>query len=337
MDYSRRGERALIVYLKLHGGDIENISTQYGLEVREFEALAGGASNSNYLLYTKHMQYVLTVFESKTPLEASRIGRVLILLEKHGFPSPRLKLTTSGNEMVIFRGKPVILREFVPGEVHVSLDISMLSQVGKVIAQLHHVQVPSFLPRGYSFGWELFPQVIDYGIDPDFESWLGERYLKFRDQIPDSLPCGLIHADLFPDNLVFDDDNLQAVIDFEDVSYYPFCFDLGMGIVGMCRVGLSLDYSKTRTLIRSYQKKRTLEPGEKASLQIFLDYTATAVAYWRFWKYNIFSPVTERAQSHLEMAQFAEQISNMPQDVFIKQVFGQVVDPQAVDLEESPG
>jgi len=307
--------------MKLERGDIKTISAEYGLDVIDFVSLSGGSSNTNYLLHTESAKYVLTVFDNKSAGEATRIGQVLILLMEKGFPATGVLPTVLEDEISIYRGRPLIVREFVPGNVHQSLNDEMLTQVGQTMAHLHQIPAPDFMPRGYAYGWQLFPEVINRGIDPEYEAWLGERHVKFRDRLPKNLPCGLIHADIFPDNLLFEGNVLRAIIDFEDVSHYPYCFDLGMSILGLCSDMASIDYEKVRLLIAAYQAIRTIEIEEKNSLQIFLDYAATALSYWRFWKYNIFSPVEARTQLHRQPAHIAEQVSQLPKETFIKMVF----------------
>ncbi|MFQ3207164.1 MAG: homoserine kinase type II [Glaciecola sp.] len=83
--------------------------------------------------------------------------------------------------------------------------------------------------------------------------------------LSDSLPRGLIHGDLFNDNLVFENGKFKAIIDFEEACFYYSVFELGMAIVGTCFSNTSIDFNKVTALVDGYQQIRPLEPIEKDS------------------------------------------------------------------------
>ena len=73
------------------------------------------------------------------------------------------------------------------------------------------------------------------------------------------MPKGLIPGDIFFDNVLFRNENIQAIIDFVEACHYYFVFDLGMSTLGLCRTDGEIDLTKTRALIEGYQQKRPCE------------------------------------------------------------------------------
>jgi homoserine kinase type II len=310
-------------YVLLQQEDIEEIVAAYDITVTGFEAMGGGASNSSYLLHSGRGRYVLTVFDNKTLDEADQIGQLLLVLEQHSFPTTRLLPTRSGAVTTIYRDKPVILKEYIPGQVCERLEEPMLRQAGAALARLHRIPTPDFVPDSYPYGWQVFPQVIGRNIDPEYESWLADRHGLFRRHLPRDLPRGLIHADLFDDNVLFEGENLKAIIDFEDVCRGQLGFDVGMAILGLCREQNTLAFDKAGAFVSGYQTVRSLAQEEIGALQLLVDYAATVTSYWRFWKYRIHVPTPEKADRHWQMVHFAEAVAATPAADFLEQVVGQ--------------
>ncbi|MCH8127849.1 phosphotransferase [candidate division KSB1 bacterium] len=150
---------------------------------------------------------------------------------------------------------------------------------------------------------------------------MAERLVQLKLQIPPELPCGLIHGDVFYDNILFERGKLKAIIDFEEACLYYKVFDLGMGILGLCTEGTTWVLSKARALVMGYQQVKALEEREKESLQLFCAYAAIATSCWRFWKYHIHSPTVEKADEHWQMVHLAEEIDAVPKTKFLHAVF----------------
>jgi homoserine kinase type II len=308
-------------YTELDQQDIHRIAGRYGLAVLGFEPIERGACNSNFLLRAPQGSYVLTVFEEKTLAEATRIARVLQLLAEHAFPTTRPLSLDEGGTITLHRGKPVMVKEFIPGRVHRHLDATMLRQVGAAAARMHQIPVPGFLPAERPYGVEVFLRTSDGNIDPEFEAWATERIASLERRIPAGLPCGLIHGDLFYDNVVFVDRKLRAVIDMENVIPFHLAFDLGLGFIGLCREGLTVSLDRARELVNGYLQVRGMDERERETLQLFVEYAAVAISCWRFWKYHIQSPRPDRADKHRRMAHSAREISRIPHGEFVRRVF----------------
>ena len=151
-------------------------------------------------------------------------------------------------------------------------------------------------------------------------------YLKRH--IISGLPKGLIHGDLFYDNILFTSSSnnsiaFKAFIDFEEACNYYLVFELGMGILGCCIKSNTIDLDKARAFVRGYQRERPLADQEKESLQLFIQYAAVALSYWRFNKYNIKEPNENMASQHWEMVEVAKNISEVSDMHFLNSIFNE--------------
>jgi homoserine kinase type II len=131
----------------------------------------------------------------------------------------------------------------------------------------------------------------------------------------------LIHGDLFYDNVLFHNRKFKAMIDFEEICNYCKVFDLGMALMSICAADGKLNLENACALVKGYLDNGKLEEAERNALQLMVETAAVATSCWRFWKYNIHDPTPERAQTHWEMAQFAEHVRAIPKEDFTSQVF----------------
>ena len=317
-------------YTKLNQQDIQSLADNYELKINDFFMLDGGNGNSSYVLKTKHHKYVLTVCDDKELEEVFNLGRLLLFLEEKNVPTNRLISPGNSEIMTTFSTsdmiKPVLLKDYIEGHVVERLDETMLFQVGRQLALLNKIPPPDYLQTNHPYWHQHFPNVVGLNIDPDYESWLIEEFEYLDHNIAGSLPRGLIHGDLFYDNLLFEPlsdmpTKLKAIIDFEEACNYYLIFELGMSILGTCLNDIKVNLKKARSLIDGYQTVRQLEPIEKENLQIFIRYAAAATSYWRFNKYNIKEPNENKEDHHWQMVQISNEVAKIPAKSFFEATF----------------
>jgi homoserine kinase type II len=312
----------MATYIQLQESDVQEIAELYDLTIIDFAPIEGGSSKSNYLLHTRQGRYVLTVFGTKMLDLVTRLGQLLLLLANYEFPTTRLLPSVQGEATTIYREKPVMIKVYIAGQVYRELDQTMLRQVGVAMARLHQLSVPDCLLDKQLYGMPHFSSIVGHSLDPEYETWIVQRLAYLEQRIPQELPQSLIHSDLFYDNVLFVGKRLKAIIDFEDALYYYKGFDLGMGVVGLCSRESVVALDKVRALVAGYQRIRQLEEKEKETLQLFSEYAATIVSCWRYWKYNVDTPIAKKARTHLPMLRIAERISDIPPTRFLDAIFG---------------
>lgn len=304
-------------YTELNEKEINEIATAYDLQLVDYKPIEQGAGSSNYLLQTRQKNYVLTIFEITWDRVANLVN-ILSLLEKFNFPTTRLLNLAAGGVTTKFQGKPVLVKQYISGQVVKNLDDTMLNQIGIEMARLHDIPAPDSLADNHAYGLQTFRNVIGHNIDPEYETWLTQKHLYFDQLIPLELPRGLIHGDLFFDNVLFERKELKAIIDFEEVCQYYKVFDLGMGIVGLCSEETKINLNKVRSLVMGYQQVRVLEKQEKENLQLFVEYAAIATSKCRFWQYNIDTPIAEKAYYHWQMVKVAKDVTRISKARFLE-------------------
>ncbi len=207
-------------------------------------------------------------------------------------------------------------------EVVDEFDEDMLVQVGETLARLHEIPAPSYLPKTFPYGIEFFSEVISSGPNHEYSAWLRHKHERLTATISPDLPKGLIHGDVFYDNVLFASDNkLAAIIDFEEACEYYKIFDVGMCLIGTCAHKGTISLAKAKSLLDGYQRKRKLEEGERNSLQMFAEYGAIATSFWRFRQHHMKKPNTNKAESFLEMKMLADIIHSLPEDTFRTNLF----------------
>ena len=307
-------------YLKLNENDIRQILRKYDLKLSEYKFIEEGSGNTNFVVNTSENRYILTIFEIGH-IRTKKLSKLLNLLEQYDFPSSGIQRSSNGNQIISIQGKAALLKLYVVGEVKEHLDENMLYQVGASIARLNIIPSPDYLPDHHAYGLETFSRVLENEINEEYENWIREKYVYLKKSIPSGLPHGLIHGDVFIDNVLFEGENFKALIDFEEACHYYLVFDLGMAIVGTCIEDSKIELPKVRSLVRGYQSIRKLERMEKETLQLFVEYAAIATSSWRFWKYNIDTPIGELSQRYLEMVGIAKAVNTVSAEKFMKEVF----------------
>jgi homoserine kinase type II len=310
----------MAIYSKLSGNEIQKILGRYELNVTSYEPIEQGAGNTNYLLNTNHGEYILTVFEIE-PILVAHMSKILLLLEKHEFPAPRLKRMANGEVLTKYHEKSVLVKPFITGYVEADIDDEKAKQVGTALGKLHEIPVPDYLPDKHSYVEITYPIFMEQEIDLNYKTWVEQRYRYIMEKIPSELPVGLVHGDIFFDNVLFEDGYFKAILDFEDVSRIFKIYDLGMAVVGICTEETNIDITKVRAFVEGYQEIRMLEEEEKDSLQLCIEWAAILTSMWRFWKYNIDMPDADNSEKYKQMVSIAINASAIPKEEFKIAIF----------------
>ena len=307
-------------YLQLQENEILSITKQYNLKQIGYEPIEEGKGNTSYLVQTAQRQYILTIFEIENN-RVVKLCKLLNMLEELKFPTTRVEKMANGEEITGIQGKSAILKPFIAGQEVKDMDDDMLGQVGATMARLHQLPKPDYLPDQHAYGLEFIHRVIDQDINFEYKEWLLKRYEDLQRTMPSGLPRGMIHGDVFSDNVLFDGKKFKALIDFEEACNYYKVFDLGMAVVGLCTEKRKIRLPKVQSLIYGYQKIRMLERVEQRALKLFVEYAASATSAWRFWKYNIETSIAEKSESYKEMVDIAKAADAISNEEFMVSVF----------------
>jgi len=310
------------LYAQLDRSAVEGLARRFGIgDITAFSVMDGGRENTSYCVETSSARYVLTLWDQKSLQQATNLANLLVYVTDRGIRTSRVVVPPNEPIVVLHDEKPVMLKRYVDGDVTANLTGNLLVQLGEEMARLHEIPAPSYLPQSFPYGRSYFPEVTNSNLGHPFIDWLSEKSSYLRERIPQHLPMALIHGDVFFDNVIVQDDQLMAIIDFEEACHYYRGFDLGMVIVGACRDRKGISFEKAGQFIRGYQKETTLQSIERETLKTFAVYAAVATSFWRFRHYHLRRPEPQLYDKHVEMQALADIISKYPDSRFAE-LFG---------------
>ncbi len=266
--YTEVGDRALAEFLK-----------DYDLgPARALKGIAEGVENSNYYLETTTGRFILTLFEKRAdPKDLPWFIAVTEHLAATGFPCPAPIKARDGMALRALAGRPALIVEFLTGISPRRPSISQCREAGSALARMHAALKDFPVPRENALGpsgWHRLWQgrAADANrLEPGL-SELIENDLELIDAHwprAGSLPAGVIHADLFPDNTFFIDDRFTGAFDFYFACTDFLAYDLAVCLNAWAfENGSEYNFSKGAALIAGYQEGRTLTEAELHALPV---------------------------------------------------------------------
>ena len=256
-------------------------------ELTSLKGIASGIENTNYFVDTTRGRYVLTLFERLTFEQLPFYLLLMKHLAERGIPVPGPKADASGAILHRLKDKPAALVDRLAGQHHLAPDNADCAAVGATLARLHlagadfALQQPNL--RGLAWWNETVPVLAPF-LTAD-QRTLIESELHFQQQLAASpacaaLPRGAIHADLFRDNVMFEDGQLSGLLDFYFAGVDSFLFDIVVCLNDWC-IDLEsgrLDEERAAAFVAAYDAVRTLAGGELRLLPAML--RAAALRFW---------------------------------------------------------
>ncbi len=278
---------------------------QAGLaSVNTIEILQGGWDNTNILLtLSDSSKVVLKVWNANSIEEVRRVVTRHCHLDEHGIPTA-VPIEFQDGELIVEKdGMAWTLLPFVEGGM-LGTDEESLKSLGETLARLQQIPIADCFPDDYRMGWSLFEEMFE--IADDTNSWsdflisLKKESESLRNQIPADLPRGILHGDLFPDNVI-GDGSVAAILDLEEAFIGPCAFDLIMAFVGFGWDGKEAVHERWIVLLEGYESVRPLSKEEKLALPALHKYATLSIAAWRYWKHVMTQPDEELKGRYLEM------------------------------------
>ena len=265
-------------------------------QLQNIKGAAGGIENTNYFVDTDQGHYVLTLFERLTFEQLPFYLHLMKHLATRGIPVPNPVADAKGNILHRLKGKPAAVVNKLRGHSELDPTPAHCAGVGDMLARLHLAgldysrQQPNL--RGLNWWNETVPVVLPH-LTPEQRSMiLGE--LAYQNHIAASssyrsLPRGAIHADLFRDNVMFENGQLTGFFDFYFAGCDTFLFDIGICLNDWCIELESgkLDTVRADAFMAAYQKVRPLTVQERTMLPALQ--RAGALRFWvsRLWDFHL--------------------------------------------------
>ncbi len=270
------------VYTEISKIQLDTFLQAYTLgELINFQGIEAGIENTNYYLKTTTGEYVLTLFET---LKAKKIPFFLDLI-KHlttqNIACASIQQNTAGNAISTLAKKPAVLFKYLTGSSITTPKIADCAIIGQQLAQLHLAteDFPQKINNSMDLNWFI---KISKKLQPhltDQENLLIQQQLQLQKLFPlKQLPKGIIHGDLFPDNVLFSKNKISGILDFYLACHDSYVLDLAITVNAWSYNNGVFEIAKANTLIKSYQQHRPLNRMEKNSWSTVLQIAAT-----RFW------------------------------------------------------
>lgn len=301
----------MAVFTKINTKDISYIENQFNLgEIKIFKGIKKGIENTNYLIQTKNTKHILTIFEKRIHggckyKDLIFFTKLMAKLSKSKIKCPSPIKNKKGNYIFKLKNKNACIVSFLDGKDKKQLNAKDCYIVGKNIAKLHKVSSKIRLHRKNAlsiYSWVKLLSKIDNRINKvskNIKQMIKDDLKYIKENWPKNLPMGIIHCDLFVDNIFFNKNKFYGFIDFYFSSNDYLAYELGTCINALCFIKRKskfiLDKRKSSKLIKGYESIRKLTKKEKLSFGIIC--RGSAMRY-----------LLTRAYDHL----------NTPKNAFIK-------------------
>jgi homoserine kinase type II len=274
-------------------------------ELSSMTTLEGGWANTNSLLTLGDgSKVVLKAWNANTVDEVALVVGRHCHLDSHGIPTP-VPIELDGGGMHAERGGVAwtLLPYFEGGLL--GSDAGSLRSLGEVQARMHQIPPIDCFPEIYTMGFEFFDEIFALAEDRDdwspFLDLLRDEATSLKRLLPEDLPPGVLHGDLFPDNVIGRGGSVAAILDLEEAWLGPCIFDLVMSFVGFGWEGREPSEDRWRALVEGYESVRGLSMEERVALPAMHRYATLAIAGWRYWKHNLSQPDPSLSDRHSEM------------------------------------
>ena len=270
----------MAVYTRVNTKDITYIEKNYNIgKIISFIGIKKGIENTNYLLKTKNKSFILTLFEKRVQKkDLPFFMNLMDKLNKYKINCPKPQRNKKGSFVIKIKNKTASIVSFVEGKDKLKLNPKNCYEIGRNIAKFHRASKKIKLYRKNSLSLKEWTKILSkIGnkskiINPNLNYLMKSSLLDLKNKWPKYLPSGIIHADLFIDNIFFKKNKLSGYIDF-----YFACNDFLMYEIAICINALCFDKKnnkfifnkkKSTNLIKGYSKIRKFSFKEKKSLNI---------------------------------------------------------------------
>jgi homoserine kinase type II len=267
----------MAVYTEVAQGELARFLADYDLgEPLALVGIKEGVENSNFRLETTLGRFILTIYERRVdPADLPFFLGLMLHLAEHGLPCPLPVRARDGGLLRRLAGKPAAIVSWLDGRSPRRLEPRHCEAVGGALAALHLAGRGFALRRPNALGpagWRRLVAATAARAD-EVREGLAELVAAELGALerawPERLPGGVIHADLFPDNVFFEGERVSGVIDFYFACDDLLAYDLAICLNAWCfESDGACNVTKARALLTGYRARRPLEPAEIAALPV---------------------------------------------------------------------
>jgi homoserine kinase type II len=265
----------MAVYTDVSDEELADFIASYGIgALTSCKGIAEGVENSNYLVHTEAGRYILTLYEKRVaPQDLPYFLALMEHLAARGLSCPVPLHDREGRMLRKLAGRPAALVTFLDGVSVRRPNIEHCALLGQALGRFHLAGEGFTMGRANSLslaGWVSLFAAVGSGADqiiPGLAQVIEQELDHLKQHWPADLPQGVIHADLFPDNVFFLGSRLSGLIDFYFACNDMLAYDIAVCLNAWCfEADASFNITKARALLQAYEGVRPLEPSELAAL-----------------------------------------------------------------------
>jgi homoserine kinase type II len=267
----------MAVYTDVAAEDLAEFLEGYDIGgLLSYKGIAEGVENSNFLLHTSKGAYILTLYEKRVAVDDLPYFLSLMAhLAERGVRCPQPARNRNGEVYSELAGRPAAIINFLEGMWPRRPTAAHCTGVGEGLARMHLAgrDFPLFRKNPLSVaGWRpLFDLAAPRAdsVQPGLRDFIARELDHLEARWPVDLPVGVIHGDLFPDNVFFLGDKLSGLIDFPFACNDLLAFDVAICLNAWCfEPDHSFNVTKARALLNAYGRERPLSATEQEALPL---------------------------------------------------------------------
>jgi len=287
----------MAVYTKLSKNQLKEFFAKYNLgDLVNYKEIKDGIENTNYLIEVGKGKFILTLYEKRVEEKDLPffIGLMRNLFDKK-FPSPEPIINKNGSYISSILNKKAAVVSFLDGNAKKILNPNNCYEVGVHTAKLHMITKNLKAKRVNKLSIKSWREIYDKvkkdcsKIHPNLTNTIEKSLEEVEANWPKDIPSGIIHADLFPDNIFFKNEKLSGIIDYYFSCSDFYAFEIAICLNALCFEGknenLSFNVTKAKKFIDGYSSIRKLTENEKNSLKILCKGAAIRFLLTRVFDY----------------------------------------------------
>jgi homoserine kinase type II len=268
----------MAVYTDVAADELAEFLGHYDIgELLSYKGIAEGVENSNFLLHTSAGYFILTLYEKRVARSDLPFFLGLMThLASRGISCPQPLKNTSGEALSVLAGRPAAIINFLEGVWPRKPNAAHCAGVGRALAKMHLAGADFPMARANALsvsGWRpLFEAAASRAdeVQHGLRDLIGAELDHLEGNIwPQNLPQGVIHADLFPDNVFFLGEEVSGIIDFTFACTDMLAYDVAICLNAWCfESDCSFNVTKARAFLGAYGRERPLSEAEQNALPL---------------------------------------------------------------------
>lgn len=267
----------MAVYTQIEPAELDALLSDYDIGAPiSLKGIAEGVENSNYLLETETGKYILTVYEKRVaPEDLPFFLDLKTHLAKAGIHCPVPIKRKQGGVLSHVKNRPAAIISFLEGASMRRPQVSHCFKLGQAMAQLHLAGMDFDQSRANNLSLDAWQGLFAQNrhqvnqVHPNMESYISEELALMQENWPQNLPTGIIHADLFIDNVFFLNDEVSGIIDFYFACTDQLVYDIAITLNAWCfEADVNFNITKAKAILEGYQTVRPLSEAEIQALPI---------------------------------------------------------------------